>query len=818
MKKKDLTLQRLKNTNFPNIYEKFLLNPDEDIDYKTILSIAIILINSEDKYIQKLGYRIVVLYCNQTNDYNPLYEIAINIGLYPISKFIYESIYKEIYDESLFLELNEAFMEIYKKDNLYQSFEQKNLLDFFNNNLNNSLSIVAPTSYGKTDLIISLLEQSNDKNICILTPTKSLLAQTKHRIASTKIKGITKIITHPEMYTGKESNIIAVLTQERLLRLLRKDSSLKFDYVIVDEAHSLLNKSERDILLASVIIMLEKRNPNVVLKFLTPFLNEAKNLSMKFSEITYKEYYVKEFIKSEKFYIYDFKQGNGTLQFYDQFMNSFYNVGSELMVDDISFVENMKSAKNIVYLNKPVDIENFSTRLSNIQNMVDSLKIDKACKDIAEYVHPQYNLLQFLKKGVIYHHGSVPDSIRLYIEQLYTDITEIDYVITNSTLLEGVNLPAERMFILDNKKGKGLLSPSNFKNLIGRVCRFSDIFQSDSSLNKLSPHIYLVNSKYYSSNADISGFLSRVAKIDKHIADDPQNVLLKSTEITESNKENYTSALEFIENYENGIVEKNDTIRYTTTEIGKACFLNNINEVPVFDIENKLQYKVDMLRGKNYVIDDAVTLMSVIDEVFFTYIPTNNQNFTYQSIHRLRNKSAQKFYTMFLNWRIKGASYSEMIKSFLKYWESLIINESSTVVFVGRWGDLTRGGHQPLWTDIKIKNVSQRINLAIVRIKEEQDFLDNVIIKYIEVLNDLGFLQESFYLKIKYGTDDKRIITLVKNGISLSLSNLIVDKYLTYIKLDVTNSTVLLMKEILSAMRSNDENQVLINEISYFVL
>jgi len=817
VKKKDLTLQRLKNTNFPQIYEKLLLNSIEDIDYKTILSIAVILINSEDKYVQKLGYSIVVLYCNQTNDYHPLYEIAINMGLYPISKFIYKSISKEQFNESLFLELNDSFMEIYEKNNLYQSFEQKNLLDFFNKNLDNSLSIVAPTSYGKTDLIISLLEQSSDKNICILTPTKSLLAQTKQRIANAKIKGITKIITHPEMYTGKESNMIAVLTQERLLRLLRKSSSLTFDYVIVDEAHSLLNRSERDVLLASVIIMLEKRNPNVVLKFLTPFLNEAKNLNIKFSELTYKEFYVQEFIKSEKFYIYDSKQGSGTLQLYDQFMNNFYNISSELLIDEVSFVENMKSPKNIVYLNKPVDIEDFATRLSAIRDMVDSAKVIKACKDIAEYVHPQYNLLVYLKKGIIYHHGSVPDSIRLYIERLYSDIAEIEYVITNSTLLEGVNLPAERMFILDNKKGRGLLSPSNFKNLIGRVCRFSDIFQSNSTLNKLSPHIYLVNSKYYSANANISDFLSRTAKVDKHIADDPQNVLLKSTEITEDNMENYTSALEFIENYENGVVEKNDNIRYTTTEIGKACFLNNINEIPVFDVEDTLQKKVDTLRDKSYVINDAGILMKVIDKVFFTYIPTDSQNFTYQSILRLRNESAQKFYTMFLNWRIKGASYSEMIQSFLKYWASLTTSESTAMIFVGRWGDITRGGHQALWTDIKGKNISQRINLAIVRIKEEQDFLDNVIIKYIEVLNDLGFLEESFYLKIKYGTDDKRIITLVKNGISLSLSNLIVDKYLTYIKLDVINSTVSFMEEILSAMQSNDENQVLINEITYFI-
>ena len=108
-------------------------------------------------------------------------------------------------------------------------------------------------------------------------------------------------------------------------------------------------------------------------------------------------------------------------------------------------------------------------------------------------LQPQYNLLACLRKGVIYHHGSVPDAIRIYIEDLYKRIPEIKFVVTTSTLLSGVNLPAERMFILDNKKGKGKLRPEAFKNLIGRVCRFSEIFNpSTGGLEMLEPQIHIV--------------------------------------------------------------------------------------------------------------------------------------------------------------------------------------------------------------------------------------------------------------------------------------------------------------------------------------
>lgn len=827
--KKDLTLNRIKNTDFSDIYQDFILNKNSnDVDYQSILSLAIILINSENDYIQKLGYRMVVTYCNQTQNYQPLYEIAINMGLFPISKFITlldksasesASLDSRVStSSSLFLELNDAFMENYWKNDKYQSYAQKSLINFFYGHLDSSIAVVAPTSYGKTDLIISLLEKCKNKNICIITPTKSLLAQTKLRIINSKIKWIKKVITHPEMYNENDSYIVAVLTQERLLRLLRKDPKLAFDYVIVDEAHSLLGKGERDILLASVVVILEKRNSKTIFKFLTPFLNEVRNLDIRHTGIKSQEFYVQEYIKTEKFYLYDAKKGD--LQLYDQFMNQFYSVYSEKNIDEISFVVKNGVDKNIVYLNKPVDIEDFSKKISSVRNPINLSTIIKACKDIAEYIHPQYSLIQCLKKGIIYHHGSVPDSIRLYIEHLYSTISEINYVVTSSTLLEGVNLPAERMFILDNKKGRGVLSPSNFKNLIGRVCRFGDIFDShNTDLHKLEPHIYLIKGAYCSENANLKDFLINTSKIDKSIKDDPKNVLLQATPIDAENKKQLTNALEFIENYENDTIEQY-SFRYVQTETGKSCFLNNITELPIFQIERTLQFYTEQLREQSLLIDNPDLLMDTIDDLFLSHITPDEQSLARQNIIRLKNQSARKFYSMFLKWRIKGASYSEMIRSFLTHWEKIDNTRDRMVdslVFVGRWGDTARGGHQLYWTDIKNKNASQRINLAIVRIKEEQDFLDNVIIKFIEVLNDLGFMEESFYNKIKYGTDDIRKITLVKNGLSLSLSNLLVDQYLQYIVIDVLNHTVELREGLVGTMMINEENQVLTNEARYYV-
>ena len=809
----DLTLVRLKKTTFPDIYKDFLVK-DELCLYslEKMLSLAVIFINSGNKHIVQLGYRIIIIYCNKTGDYRPLYEISINYGLIPISKLILSlPKYKDISTFNLLL--NDYYSEAFFIDGLYRSVQQKELIGFYNTNINTTVAVVAPTSYGKTDLIISTIKQCKHKNICIITPTKALLAQTKLRIMSEHIGWVDKVITHPEMYNNDDEKIVAVLTQERAMRLLSKAKDLYFDLVVVDEAHGLLLDDNRNLLLASLIIILNKRNKNTVYKFLTPFLKETDNLKLRFSDYLIKSFEVTEQIKTEKYYIYKMDTVdycNNQLYFYDQYLDTTIEIAADHR-SDIDFIENNKAAKNIIYLNKPVDIEEFALRLSSHRKPINSEVVERICRNIAEYVNPNYNLLRCIRTGIIYHHGSVPDSIRLYIERVFTEYPFIEYIVTSSTLLEGVNLPAERIFLLDNKKGHSTLSPSNFKNLIGRICRFSDIFNySNKDLKKLEPSIYLVVGKYYAINANPFRFLSRCAKVDNEVSDDPRNILLEKSIIDDNNIKKFNGAQELIENYENNTIE-NYQQRYVRTEVGKLAFLNNITEIDVFETESKLQKTIDRLKKDNLIISDALTLFDNIYRIFLI-----NAAETDNGLQRFEHHETRRFYSMFLDWRISNASFAKMINSFLRYWEKLINDGRETVVFVGRWGDISRNGINELWTDIFSKTRVQRINLAIVRIKEEQDFLDNTLIKFIEVLNDLQLLDETFYLKIKYGTDDKRRITLVKNGLTLSLSNLLVEHYPSYIEVDIEKSTVSFNEKLLVKMVENQENQVLVNEAEFF--
>ena len=617
----NLTIRKIKNTNFISLYKKLFSNEIESKkEYLALLSIAIIMLNSNDYNVQRLGYRIIIIYTNQSEDYAPLYEIAINKGLYPIVKYIDKNLLSED-NRNIFTELNNSYLEIFKSGEVYFSKEQYRLNSYYSKNQDNSISVVAPTSYGKTELIIKTIRECPNKNICIITPTKSLLTQTRNRILKSKIEWIKKVIIHPDMYNKKDNCCVAVLTQERLFRLLKNNPSLYFDYVIIDEAHNILESSKRDEMLASTIIVLNKRNDKTAFKFLTPFLNDINNLKVRYTSYNLSEYTIQEYVKSEKIFLYDIRSNSG-LSLYDQFLNEWINIKEEPSNQtSIQFIIKHSSDKNIIYFNKPTNIEQYAREM--IYNMPDlklGNELDKAINHISKYINPEYTLVKCLKKGIIYHHGSVPDAIRSYIEYLYTKLPEIKYVITSSTLLEGVNIPASRLFIMDNRKGSSNLSSSAFKNLIGRICRFSDIFNTQTgSLSKLEPEIYLVFDKYYSKRTNIKKFVSNVMKIDRNEEDKLKNVLLLNTTINDDNSSELNKAKEFLENYEEGSI-KDYTERHTKTQIGKFCILNNITEIDIFNYEEKLQSNVSSYRELNGKITDSDELLNAICEIFLSYV------------------------------------------------------------------------------------------------------------------------------------------------------------------------------------------------------
>lgn len=806
-----LTLRKLYNTEFPELYKKLQIGVElSDIELEKILSIGIFLARLDNKNLKRLGYRLFLLYSKITDDYKPLYELSLNKGLIPISEFIENNLnYSEKYG-NLYTEINSIDNDEFRWNNSYQTIGQFELFRKAEESKLESQIIVAPTSYGKTELILSFIDNTKFKKICIITPTKSLLAQTKKRIINQF--GYRKIITYPEMYNDNDDEIIAVLTQERLLRLLQSNSDLMFDLLVIDEAHNILdefsNERTRSVILASVIIICKKRNDNLVCKYLTPFLKSKESLKIKHISNVAEWYSVVENIKSEMFYFYDIENNKKVLlDQYSTMKDKLIEFQVNELGDDVDVVIANCDEKNIIYLNSPKKLENFAYKLFSKLPERQIPRLKKAASDLREYVHEDYKLANYIEKGVIYHHGSIPEPIRYFIEDLYANIPEIKMLIANSTLLEGVNIPATRMFILDPYRGSGYLSPSAFKNLVGRVCRFGEIFNSSTGdLKYLLPEIHIVKGGYCRKNFKVENFVKGrkllVEDYDK-ITDDVKNPLLVNSDSDETKKK---EAEDILENISHCDVITDNNSNKAKTKIGQLCFENNINIFDIFEIEEQIDKELENI-SKAQSID---TVFNTVDYLFFSKI--NDNQGEYNNLKRLREHEAQNFYKMLINWRIMGFTMKVMIDEVVGYWNTLR-GEQSRTVYVGKWGDKTRGGHREYWTDITEKDEYEKVNLAIVRLKEEYDFIDNEIIKYVEILHSLELIEESLYLKIKYGTDDIAKIALLNCGISNSLSKLLQEKYSNMFTADINNSSVIFSQNLISEMVKNNENGVLISEV-----
>ena len=129
-----------------------------------------------------------------------------------------------------------------------------------------------------------------------------------------------------------------------------------------------------------------------------------------------------------------------------------------------------RKQQTIVYCNgRNKAIENalaFADQLSEIQDN----DLNALARDITNEVHGDYYLAQIIKKGVAYHIGYLPAAIRMRIEDMFRR-GKITTMFCTSTLLEGVNLPADNLFITDNKIFRKVMTPVDFRNLIGRVGR-----------------------------------------------------------------------------------------------------------------------------------------------------------------------------------------------------------------------------------------------------------------------------------------------------------------------------------------------------------
>lgn len=346
---------------------------------------------------------------------------------------------------------------------------------------NKCFSYSGPTSMGKSFIVQTYIEQQVrngvKKNFAILVPTKALINEVKRNIISVLQNDLYNqdyrvVTTSEDLVLKQKHNFIFVLTPERMLYLLLSSPYIKIDFIFIDEANKIFERGGRSTYYYKILSQLNTLrqtpniifaspnipNPEVFLKMI-PFKDmEMIKLVSKYSPVCQFKFYL-DFYSNKMIAYNDYAKEEVYLPFKQ------YNNG---LVDLINEVE--KEKQNLVYCSSKKNVLDLSYEYSKYLKPLNNDKLNELAKDIRRELNPSCSLANLVQCGVAYHVGYLPASIRLRIEE-YFEKGYLRTIFCTSTLIEGVNLPADNLFVTSYKTGKSNMDEVGFRNLIGRVGR-----------------------------------------------------------------------------------------------------------------------------------------------------------------------------------------------------------------------------------------------------------------------------------------------------------------------------------------------------------
>ena len=465
------------------------INRDHALRFADILSKSAGHPNSEKHrtWAQEIIALLNSLYPNDAKVKAYASSVLSNIGNYRGLQLI-KSRYKNtsLLDE-LFINFDLDYLSIPYQEDKYFFHKQKEIYEHLEDE---TFSYSGPTSMGKSLLMRMFIKDKilngYKGNFAILVPTKALITEISSSIMQEDLKDELarnnyKVVTSGNSAFLKQdgSNYIMVVTPERMLYTLMSFPALSIDYCFIDEAHKITEGDGRSAFYYKVTDMMVQRdrkphiilaspnipNPNEFFKAL-PYEQQENTqyLTTSFTPVSQMKYIV-DIIKGE-FSIY-----NGKSKSKDPFIKiGLLNKGIKEF-DAIKIIISQDPSKsNIIYCNgknRTVELaREYAAGLPTLNND----KLEELAKEIKDEIHDSYFLIELIKKGVAYHVGYLPLHIRSAIETYYREGL-IKTLFCTSTLIEGVNLPADNLFVLSYSRGNHTMTSVEFRNLLGRVGR-----------------------------------------------------------------------------------------------------------------------------------------------------------------------------------------------------------------------------------------------------------------------------------------------------------------------------------------------------------
>lgn len=416
------------------------------------------------------------------------------------------SVISELYSTKILIEHEVMVGETYP---LVLSDFQKRMWDGIDEY--NRLGISAPTSAGKSYVLVNKLVDILCKRpgeIVYIVPTKSLINQVTNDIRKTlkryKLKDYDVVQTYSREYAIKNQKCIYVLTQERGLAAFSQDEVpfKELRLLIIDEIQNIERISneneERAHILYDLIREFDNNTRPEKVVISGPRINNIQKLVTNLFGNTGKS------ISSESPPVvnitYTFSKINSKIYFnqYSPINNKPISITLEKTKNICCFGQSQYTPKFHEYLfsiiNKLSESGSiiFSPTPSQavktaryIANQLESLQSTAELNDLQEYVkesvHPDYSLAYTIPKGIGYHHGKLPDHIRLAIEAAFSKQL-IKTLVTTTTLMQGMNLPTKYLIarnanlFIKKMKNSESLTAYEFANLRGRAGRLMKDF------------------------------------------------------------------------------------------------------------------------------------------------------------------------------------------------------------------------------------------------------------------------------------------------------------------------------------------------------
>lgn len=725
-----------------------------------------------------------------------------------IREFISQYIEKELYK----IEPND--------DENYFVRDQKNIYDSLQKEKFYSYS--GPTSMGKTfvirKFIINQIKNNYKKNYVVVVPTKALISEITSDFITElnsllKEKNYKVINTYSETNENDKYNYVMIYTQERLLSHLI-NSSIKVNYVFIDEAHKLFYKDTRTMYFYKILDILRNQDnvPNIY--FSAPLIKNPNEFLDLLPEIGTKSSSVFEFtpVNQQKFMI-DYNSKN--IRIYNDLSSNFIELEYDKIEKfDINYILNQlgENRKNLVYCESKKEAINYALEYSKNRKPIEENEyLNKVKKYIKDEIHEDYWLIDMLSKGVAYHIGYIPNSIRKHIENLYKEKT-INTIFCTSTLLEGVNLPADNLFINVKDKAKIISNEIDFKNLIGRVGRIKynligNVFIIPNGSPKLmNTCTELIENDVSDKELSIKKVLSTIAK--KEIINKLKNgdTLIdkrsKTYDEYESTRYIMNNLIDDIMNDRKGIIYKQfekfitkqdireikEQFREKTVPQDLPITTDQIDKVDKYIKEDKLEYP-DKITYNN-----VLTFLKELHEYYSWNI--------YEDKTTIGHKNNLAYYAVILQQWMLGFGIKQIIQQAIKYHED---NNTFYDINFGMKVDYTGSLEQK--NSIINETLNAIENIILFKIS---NYFSKFSSRYKEV-NKIDEIAHDWYEYIQYGTNDKIVIMIQKIGFSreaaLKINKKgywILEEDKLYIKSDIFLDSDELLREEAKAVQLNN--------------